>query len=115
MTVSPAVLYTGGQLGTSVTTLVTAEFRTTGTVITAVSFTNTDTVPHTFTVYIVRNGETPSAANQVIDARQLAPGQTYTSIELQNQILEGGDTIQALADTAAKVTCAGISGYIITQ
>jgi len=114
MTVRAAVLYTGGQLTNTASILFMAGYNTAGTVITTASFTNTDTVAHSITVYIVRNGGSPGAANVIIDNRQLAPDETYTSLELQNQILNLGDTLQALADTSGKVTCAGISGYIIT-
>jgi hypothetical protein len=114
MIVTPAILFTGGQLSNSATALVTAAFNTTGTIITAASFTNTDTVTRAFTVYIVRNGGSPSAANEIIGARQLAPNETYTSLELQNQTLGPGDKLEAFADTANKVTCAGISGYVVT-
>ena len=114
MTTTPLVLYSGGQVGNSNTTLVTGGNNVQATIITTATFTNTDTVPHTLTVYLVRNSGSPSSSNKLISSLQLIGGQSYVSSELQGQILSTGDTIQAIADVAAKITCAGIPGYIVT-
>ena len=117
MTITPTPLYLGGQLGTSAATLFTAQANA-KTVITQVTFNNTDTVAHTISVYLVRSGGSASAANQVIGTptagHSLAAGENYSALELVRQILAPGDFIQAKADTGAVVTCPGISGYVVT-
>jgi predicted short-subunit dehydrogenase-like oxidoreductase (DUF2520 family) len=73
-------------------------------------FCNTDTVVHTITINI--SSTTSSAANQVISARALSPGETYVSPELAGAVLPPGFSVRGLADTAAKVTVT-ISGILI--
>jgi hypothetical protein len=53
-----------------------------------------------------------SAANQIINARSLAPGETYVSPELAGAVLPPGTMLRGLADTAAKVTMM-VSGLTI--
>lgn len=112
-TVTPTVLYQGGQLAGAVALLFTARANTTATIITSATFTNADTGSHTFTVYVVRSGGTPGLANILIDAQSIGAKAAYVSPELQNVMLGPGDSIQAFADTGAEVTCSGINGYVV--
>ncbi len=113
MSLSPAVLYPGGQLGTGASTLYTSPVNA-KTLITAGTFTNIDAVSRLLTVYLVRAGGSPSAANTLIDGLALASGQAYIASELEQQVLGPGDFIAALADASSAITCPGISGYLVT-
>lgn len=113
MSVTPMVLYGGGQLAGAAAALFTCPVNT-RSIVSAATFTNTDTVARLLTVYVVRSGGVAAAANVLIDGLSIAPGQSYVSPELQGQTLGSGDSIQALADGASTITCAGISGYQVT-
>jgi len=108
MTVTPVVLYTGGQLTTSAATLFTSPANT-KSLITDWSFVNTDAVARLLTVYVARSGGAASAANVLLNAIPLAAGQTYRVT--QKPTLGPGDFIQAKADAGGVVTCPGISGF----
>lgn len=110
MSLKPAVLYLGGTLGTSLATLATGPTNTT-TLVTKAAFTNTDTVARLLTVNLIRSGGSASSANILIDAQPIAAGETYDATELEGQILNSGDFVQAKADAAAVVNCTGISGF----
>lgn len=115
MALTALVLYSGGQLGGSPSTLVQGQANVAATIISTATFTNTDTVPHTLNIYLVRSGGTAGAGNALVSSQQLAAGQAYVSPEIQGQVLGVGDTIQAAADTANKITCAGITGFQVTN
>lgn len=74
-------------------------------------FSNPDTVPHTITVNITTG--TSSAANQVINARVIAPGETYVSPELAGAVIPSGSSIRGMASTAAQIVVT-ISGITVT-
>lgn len=111
MSLSPAVLYAGGQIPATATVLYTSPTNTT-TIVTAATFTNTDTVARLLTVYIVRSGGSAGLPNALIDAQSIAIGKAYVSPELPGMTLAPGDQLVALADVASKITCAGINGYL---
>jgi hypothetical protein len=115
MTITPKALYTGGQLTGSATVLYTCPLNTTA-VVTGCTFTNTDTTARTVTVYVVRSGASPGAANALISALSIAapPAAPYTSPEMRTVTLSAGDSIRAFADVGAKVTVASINGYEIS-
>lgn len=73
-------------------------------------FSNPDTSPHTITINITTG--TSSAANQIINARTLAPGETYVSPELAGAVIPSGSSIRGLASTASQIVVT-ISGIII--
>lgn len=75
---------------------------------------NTDTAARTFTLEIIKSGGTAGAASIVLNAVTIAPGQTRELFEVENQILNPGDFIQAMADTGAKVSFS-LSGVVVTQ
>lgn len=91
-------LVQGGALGTGVSAIYTVPANTT-TRITAASFCNTTDNARTVTVHLVKAGESPSAANMVINQYVVGPRETWTSPHL-SQVLSAGDTIQAAADVA---------------
>jgi hypothetical protein len=76
-------------------------------IIKAVSFTNIDTVPQTVTVHLVPSAGTATTTNMLISARSLNAGETWQCTELENKVLAGGGTLQALASTASKVNIQG--------
>lgn len=114
MTISPKVLYSGGQLAGAVQALFTVPANTMA-VITGATFTNTDIVTQSFTIYLVRAGSSPRPGNILIDNQLMAPDDAYVSPEIRGKIMGPGDFLSAVASTGGKITCAGIDGYYITQ
>jgi hypothetical protein len=115
MAVTPVVIYSGGQLSNVAAAVATAKTNITAFIVTSAVFTNTDSVPHTFSVWVVRSGGTNTSANQLVVSKQLTANQDYIAVDLQGQMLSPGDAIWLQADAASKITCVGISGYQITQ
>lgn len=74
-------------------------------------FCNTDSAPHTITMNITAS--TSSAANEVISARTISPGETYVSPELAGAVIPAGTSVRGLCSAAAFVTLT-ISGITIT-
>jgi hypothetical protein len=70
-------------------------------------FANNSVNAETVTVYLVPNGGSAGVTNIVWVAKTLAAGETKECFEAENQVLLPGDTLQALASTAAKVTLTG--------
>lgn len=79
------------------------------------TFTNptSSAAPRTVTVYLIPNGGTAADSNTLISAKALAIGETWDCVEAENQILNAGDFIQALASAATDVTIMG-SGLEVT-
>ena len=76
----------------------------TRTRITAAVICNTESAtPYTVDVYKVPSGDSPGAANKIINTRTLAGLESYTCPELIGQILEAGDSIDAAASTTLKL------------
>jgi hypothetical protein len=111
MTIQPAVLTPSTQLGNTAAAIYTTPALGQAVIKRAV-FTNIDTVPHTITVHRVPSGGSATIANRVISAYRLTPGQAYVAVELANMVLNGGDMIQALADTANQVNVT-MSGFTL--
>lgn len=65
-------------------------------VITAAALVNTTAAAVAATVYLVPKDGAPGAANALISARAIGPGETYFCPELINQGLNAGGTVQAL-------------------
>ena len=63
----------------------------------------------TISVNLVNFGGSAAASNLVIDARTIAPDETYTCPELVGQVLEAGQFISTLASAATSLTirCSG--------
>lgn len=66
--------------------------------------TNTSANNVTISVNIVTSGDTEGADNLIVDARAIAPGETYTFPELVGQVLESGGFISTIASAATSLT-----------
>jgi hypothetical protein len=97
MAVTPKALIEVQQLTASAATYYTSTNIV--TIIDSFKLVNVDTVARTATVSIGAN----AGGTQFIVARSLAPGECYNCPEMVGQILNAGDLIQALADSANKV------------
>lgn len=111
MSVTPRVLYSGGQAPNAAAIMFTAGVNV-KTLITEWSFTNTDTVARELTLYLVRSGGSVSNATKLLGPQSIQPDETFTPPT--GQVLGEGDTIRWVADAASVITCPGVSGYTIT-
>lgn len=102
MAVTPKVMIPPKHAENSQTTQYTA----TGVkaIIDKFTVTNTSAGNASISVNLVNSGGSASDANLVIDARTIAPGETYTCPELIGQILEAGQFISTLASAATALT-----------
>jgi len=75
--------------------------------------TNTTALNVPFSVNLLPSGGVASAANLVLSARSIAPGETYTCPQLVGQVLEPGGIISTLAGSGASLTLSA-SGREIT-
>jgi hypothetical protein len=98
-----------GTLTASAVAYVTAAANTT-VIIKAVTFTNTDVAARTITVHRVPSAGSATTGNRIISAYSLSAGQAYVAPECANLVLAPGETLQALASTAAVVNIAA-SGF----
>jgi hypothetical protein len=71
--------------------------------------TNTSSGNETISVNLVTSGGTPGISNLIVDARSIAPDETYTCPELVGQALEPGGFISTIASAATSLTirCSG--------
>lgn len=83
------------------------------TVIDKFTITNTSALNALFSCNLVAVDGIPADGNLIIDARAIAPGETYSAVELVGQVLEPGGFISTLAGTAAALTISA-SGREIT-
>lgn len=74
------------------------------TVIDKFTATNTAATNITLSVNLVTAAGSASASNLIIDAKALAPDETYTCPELVGQVLEPGSFISTIASSAASIT-----------
>jgi len=103
MSVTPKKIIAGSQLTASAATYYTAPANT-RTKITKLTFTNSDTVARTVTLYLVPSGGSAGVTNLLVKAFPVGPGATYEAYEAEGHVLMTGDFIQALADSAGQVT-----------
>jgi hypothetical protein len=73
------------------------------TIIDKFTATNTSGSNVSLSVNMVPSGNAPGASNLVVDARVLAPDETYTCPELVGHILDPGNFISTLASAASAV------------
>jgi len=66
--------------------------------------TNTSAGNVTFSCNLVASGDAAAAANLVVDARSIAPGETYLCPELVGQTLEANGFISTIAGAATSLT-----------
>jgi hypothetical protein len=103
MAISAKKLFNPTQLGTSASTLYTVPAGT-KTLVKRLIAHNTDTSSRIITLYLVPSGGAAGVSNQV--AKETIPAEDYAVFDL-DQVLEAGDTIQALADAASVITVHG--------
>jgi hypothetical protein len=83
------------------------------TIIDKFTVTNTTAAAVTFSANLVASGGAAGASNLVMDAKSIAPHETYTCPELVGQTLEAGGFVSTLAGAAASLTISA-SGREIT-
>lgn len=66
--------------------------------------TNISTGNESLSVNLVTLGDVAGNDNLIVDARVVAPGETYTFPELVGQVLENGSFISTLASATAALT-----------
>lgn len=59
---------------------------------------------HTYTIYLVPNGGSPSNSNKLLEAVSLASGLTDSLDKLRGHILEAGDSVQAVGSASNNLT-----------
>lgn len=79
------------------------------TVIDKFTATNTSASNATLSVNLVTSGGSAGVSNLIVDARSIAPNETYTFPELVGQSLEPDGFISTIAGTASALTirCSG--------
>jgi hypothetical protein len=82
------------------------------TIIDKATGTNTSAANETISFNLVQAAGSPGSANLVVDARSIAPDETYTFPELVGQVLEPGAFISTAS--SANVISIRISGREIT-
>jgi hypothetical protein len=102
MTVTVRVLIPAKQAENSQTTQYTAS--NVRAVIDKFTATNTTTNNVTLSVNLVTSGGSASSSNLIVDARTIAPDETYTFPELVGQVLEAGGFISTIASAATSLT-----------
>jgi hypothetical protein len=74
------------------------------TIIDKFTATNTSANNVTLSVNLVASGGSPGVSNLIVDARAVAPGETYTFPELVGQSLEPDGFISTIASAATALT-----------
>jgi len=74
------------------------------TIIDKFTATNTSAANVTLSVNLVASGGTAGVSNLVVNARAVAPGETYTFPELVGQVLEPGGFISTIAGAVTSLT-----------
>jgi len=107
MAVTPKVLIPAKQAEAVQTTQYTA--TAVKAIIDKFTVTNTSANNVTLSVNLVTVLGTAGASNLILDARAIAPDETYTCPELVGQVLEAGGFISTLASAATSLTirCSG--------
>lgn len=103
MSVTAKPLFTPLQAQNAETTQYTAPAGT-RTIIDKFTGTNTTAAVATLTVKLVQSGGAAGAANTIVSAKTLQPGECYTFPEVVGHVLAPGDFISTLAGTAAAIT-----------
>jgi hypothetical protein len=102
MTVTVKVLIAAKQAENLQTTQYTA--TNAKAIIDKFTATNTSAGNVTLSVNLVTSGGSPGVSNLVVDARSIAPDETYTFPELVGQVLDAGGFISTIASAAASLT-----------
>ena len=102
MAVTTRVLIPAKQAENSQTTQYTA--TNARAIIDKFTATNTSASNVTLSVNLVTSGGSASASNLIMDARTIAPDETYTCPELVGHSLEPGGFISTVASAATAIT-----------
>ncbi len=107
MAVTPKVLIPPKQAEDAQTAQYTA--TNVRAIIDKFTVTNTSAGNETISINLVTSGGTAGAANLIVDARTIAPDETYTCPELVGHVLDAGGFISTLASAATSLTirCSG--------
>lgn len=81
--------------------------------ITKFTVTNTSAATVNFSCNLPGSGAIPNDGNLIIDARQIAAGETWNAIPMIGQKLEAGAFISTLASIATSLTIS-VCGYEVT-
>lgn len=111
MTVTTKVIIPAKQIENAQTTQYTA--TNCRAIIDKATATNTSGANVTLSVNLVTSGGSSGVSNLVVNARAIAPNETYTLPELVGQVLDSGGFISTLAGAATSITLR-ISGREIT-
>ena len=103
MTVTAKTLFEGLQAQNVQTTQYTAP-NGTRTIIDKFTGTNTSGAAATLSINLVASAGAAGAANLIVQAKTLQPGESYTFPEVVGHVLNPGDFISTLAGTAAAIT-----------
>lgn len=101
------------QLSNSVTVLYTTP-ENRDTVITRITFTNTGTVDRFVNLWLVPNGGSAVDENKILDAVNVAAGETFSAADVEGQVLPAQNTVRGNAETAGTITVIG-SGTEVTR
>lgn len=74
------------------------------TVVDKFTATNTTASNVTLSINLVASGDVAGDDNLIIDARSIAPGETYLCPEMVGQTMESGGFISTLASAATSIT-----------
>lgn len=102
MTVRSISIIPSKQAENAQTTQYTANNCT--TYIDKFTVTNTSAVNVTFSVNLVASAGAPAVGNLILNARAIAPKETYTCPELVGQVLQPGDFISSIAGAVTSLT-----------
>jgi 3-deoxy-D-manno-octulosonic acid (KDO) 8-phosphate synthase len=102
MTVTVKVLIPAKQAENLQTTQYTA--TNAKAIIDKFTATNTSAGNVTLSVNLVTSGGSAGVSNLVVDARSIAPDETYTFPELVGQVLDAGGFISTIASAATSLT-----------
>lgn len=108
MTVTAKTLIQSKQASNSATTEYTAP-TSTKAVIHRFTATNTTAGAITLTIHIVPSGSAVGASNMVLSALSIAANTTTDITQIQDHVLDAGDSIAVLASAATSITirCSG--------
>lgn len=98
------VLIDGVQLTASAVSLYVSPVNGGGTRIVAFALANNGGTTETYTVHIVPSGDSADATNMIVPPRSLVDKEGDTPIEVMNQLVPAGGSIQALSSTTLKIT-----------
>lgn len=102
MTVTVKVLVPAKQVESTQTAQYTAS--NCKAIIDKFTVTNTSAANVTISVNLITSGGSAGASNLVVDARAIAPDETYTCPELVGQAMEAGGVISTIASAATSLT-----------